>query len=86
MKATIFVVSFCVLCGVVPTPRAIEGPKLIILCKRMFLAAANCRELISPTPNTLPPTNMAPVGGYPGDQFPLGGTCQVPCGKEGTSF
>ena len=29
---------------------------------------------------TLPPTNMALVGGYLEDQTPLGGTCfQVPC-------
>ena len=29
---------------------------------------------------TLPPTNIAPVGGYPEDDFPLGGTlCQLPC-------
>ena len=29
---------------------------------------------------TLPPTNIALVGGYPEDDFPLGGTlCQLPC-------
>ena len=31
-------------------------------------------------PSTLPPTNLAPVGGYLEDQFPIGGTpCEVPC-------
>ena len=31
--------------------------------------------------NTLPPTDMAPVGRYPADAFPLKrAVCQVPCG------